>query len=125
MTVPTSVPEAPRSDTRELRALELFRARGREIERVSPDVYLVPSCSGGAAYRVDLSDESCTCRDHEIRGGNCKHILAASLGRAKRRGTTARRLAALEERYDHEDLDAEARLEFLDEIRRLRRRVGA
>ncbi len=120
----TTVAHPPTPNTRELRALELYRARGREIVLVDADTYEVPSCSGRVPYVVDLRDESCTCRDFEIRGENCKHILAASVKRAKKRGATARRLAALEERARHEGLDPDDRLEVLDEILRLRRRLG-
>ncbi len=120
----TTVAHEHRLDTREERALALYHARGREIERIAPNVYLVPSCSGDHAYRVDLSDESCNCPDARRHPDlNCKHILAAAVKRAKRRGTTARRLAALEAQYQHELLDDETRLELLGEIRALRRRV--
>ncbi len=114
----------PNGDTRESRALALYRARGREIERIAPDVYLVPSCTGEHTYRVDLADESCSCPDALRHPDlNCKHLLAVCVKRAKRRGAAARRLAALEDRYERQDLDADQRLELLDEIRALRRRV--
>jgi hypothetical protein len=125
MTVTTSVPEVPRLDTREKRALELYRERGAEIVRTGPHTYLIPSCSGRGSYAVDYATETCDCPDARRHPDlNCKHVLAAAVKRAKRRGTSARTLAALEERYDHELLDSEERLELLDEIRGLRRAVG-
>ncbi len=123
----TSLPEAPRPDTREVRALELFRARGRQIERLAPGVYSVPSQDGLRSYRVEYGGEveACTCPDHQYRGENCVHILAVAIYRAKRRGAAARRLRVLEDRYEHEDLAADERLQLLDEIRALRRRARA
>lgn len=97
MTVTTSVPKAPRPDTRETRALELFRARGREISLVASDVYLVPSCFGERTYRVDYAEETCECPDFTIprpgreAGAPCKHVYAVGILRAKRRGQSARR----------------------------------
>jgi hypothetical protein len=110
--------------TRETRALDLYRHHGRDIERISPDVYLVPSCSGEGTYRVDYAAESCSCPDHEIRGEACKHVLAVGILRAKRRGATVRALAALEESYRHELMDEEQRQEVRDRVLRLRRRLG-
>jgi hypothetical protein len=118
-------PSAP-PHTRELRALALVRAHGRSIERVDHDrdVYLVPSQDGLRSYRVAYGEvESCSCPDHSRRGLACVHLYALGVHLAKRRGTTARRLAALEERYDHELLDEETRLELLGETRHLRRRA--
>jgi hypothetical protein len=77
----TSAPAHP--STREARALELYRTRGRDIERIAPDVYLVPSCSGEATYRVDYGAESCSCPDHEVRGEGCKHIFSVGILRAR------------------------------------------
>ena len=92
MTVKTSVPEAPRPHTRELRALQLIRARGREIERTGPWTYLVPSMSGGEPHAVNYRCESCDCPDFTIvrrghePGEPCKHVYAVGIFRAKRRG---------------------------------------
>jgi hypothetical protein len=126
MTVTTSLPEASRPDTRESRALELYRERGAEIVRTGPNTYLVPSCSGRGTYAVDYATETCDCPDFTIpRPGRvldepCKHIYAVGIHRAKRRGTTARRLAALEEMYRHELLDEDERLELRDRILQIR-----
>jgi hypothetical protein len=121
-TADSSAPAHP--STRELRALELFHERGREIERLKPDVYLVPSCTGEGVYRVDYAAESCSCTDHEIRGEVCKHILAVGILRAKRRGATLRSLAALEDQLAHEFVDDEERQELRDRVLVLRRRLG-
>ena len=126
MTVTTSVPEAPHPDTRESRALALYRTRGHEIVRTGPHTYLVPSCSGGGSYAVDYASETCDCPDFTIPrpsrepGESCKHVYAVGIHRAKRRGTTARRLAALEEMYEHEILSDEERMELRDRILRIR-----
>ncbi len=78
---------APRPNTRELRALELYRTRGHEIRQASPgeDLYLVPSCTGRGFYSVDYREETCDCPDFLRRGENCKHILAVGVLVAKRR----------------------------------------
>jgi hypothetical protein len=65
---------------------------GREIEHEGRGVYRVPSCSGqGVTYAVDLAvfggEESCNCPDRERP---CKHLIAATIFRAKAR-TRARR----------------------------------
>jgi hypothetical protein len=88
MTVTTSVPEAPRPNTRENRALELYRSRGPEIVNAAPDLYLVPSqdARSGRVYRVVYGEqESCSCPDHQYRGLNCVHIYAVGISLAKRR----------------------------------------
>ncbi len=126
----TSVPTAPRPDTRESRALALYRTRGAGIVRTGPWTYLVPACSGGEPYAVDYAEETCECPDFTIprpgreSGEPCKHVYAVGIHRAKRRGTTIRKLAALEEKYRHELLDEAERCELMDEIRGLRRRLG-
>jgi hypothetical protein len=124
-TVDTKESSAPaHPSTRELRALELFHERGRDIERICPDVYLVPSCTGEGTYRVNYAAESCSCPDHEIRGEVCKHILCIGVLRAKRRGATLRSLAALEDQLQHEFMDDEQRQELRDRVLALRRRLS-
>src|SRR4051812_44136095 len=46
-------------------------------------VYFVPSQSSYGRYRVALGGlfPTCTCEDHELTAGECKHILAAQLWR--------------------------------------------
>jgi hypothetical protein len=50
-------------------------------------VYYVPSQSGGARYRVTVDGlfPTCSCEDHELTGGECKHIIAAKLWRDEQR----------------------------------------
>ncbi len=91
MTVTTSVPKAPRPDTRESRALALYRTRGAEIVRTGPHTYEVPSCSGRGSYAVDYEAESCDCPDARRHPDlNCKHLLAVAVKMAKRRGQSDR-----------------------------------
>src|SRR5215212_10948026 len=79
----------PNSNTRELRALELYRTRGHEIRQTSSeagqDLYLVPSCTGRGFYSVDYREETCDCPDFLHHRENCKHILAVGVHVAKRR----------------------------------------
>jgi hypothetical protein len=112
------------STTRAERALELYSARGRDIERIAPNLYLVPSCSGEGVYRVDYAAESCSCPDHAIRGEMCKHVLAVGILRAKRRGATLRSLAALEDQLAHELMDDVERMILRDRVQALRRRLS-
>ena len=85
MTVTTSVPKAPRPDTRALRALALYRTRGAEIVRTGPWTYTVPSCTGTGFWAVNYRSESCDCPDFLRRGVACKHVYAVGIHRAKRR----------------------------------------
>ena len=82
--------------TREERALELYRTRGHEIERLDEDLYRVPSCTGHSVYTVRYGDvEACDCLDFEFGGGrSCKHLLAVGIAHAKRRFTTVRTIDA-------------------------------
>ncbi len=64
---------------------------GQEIEHEGRGRYSVPSCSGEGSYEVNLAvfggEESCNCPDRERP---CKHLVAATINRAKAR-TAARR----------------------------------
>ncbi len=76
---------APRPNTREQRALELYRERGRDIQRIAEDIYRVPSQDGTRSYDVHYGQrEECPCPDHLYRGVNCVHILAVGIYHAKR-----------------------------------------
>ncbi len=79
-----AVPEPVRE--RVLRGRRLFEERGAEITHEGRGVYSVPSCTGKRTYRVDLGilggEESCSCPDHQ-RGHTCKHLIAASIHRAR------------------------------------------
>ena len=86
MTVPTTIPTAPGGDTREIRALALYRERGAEIVRTGPWTYLVPSCTGTGSWAVNYRRETCDCPFFERRGVPCKHVYAVGIKRAKRRG---------------------------------------
>lgn len=81
----TTVPNDVRKDSREARALALYRERGAEIVRTSPFTYLGPSMSGGEDHAVDYKAERCDCRDMEYRGALCVHVYAVGVARAKRR----------------------------------------
>jgi hypothetical protein len=71
-------------NTRELRALELYGKRSRDIQQIAPDVYRVPSQDGSRSYDVVYGDlEECPCPDHQHRGVNCVHILAVGIYHAK------------------------------------------
>jgi len=81
-----SVSPPTRPDTRETRALALYRERGAEIVRTGPWTYLVPSRSGAEPRAVNYKTERCDCPDHENRGVTCVHIFSVGIHRAKRRG---------------------------------------
>jgi uncharacterized Zn finger protein len=76
--------------TRELRGITLFKEHGHEITHEGHGHYEVPGCSGGT-YTVDLAigggEESCSCPD---RAPICKHLIAATIFRAKARATARR-----------------------------------
>ena len=84
-----TLPKNTTTDTREVRALNLYRERGAEIVRTGPWTYLVPSCSGTGSWAVNYKKERCDCPDFERRGVPCKHIYAVGIKRAKRRGGRA------------------------------------
>jgi hypothetical protein len=48
-------------------------------------VWLVPFTSEGgtSVFEVTLSPDSCECRDFDYRGPGCKHVVAATIARAK------------------------------------------
>jgi hypothetical protein len=73
-------------ETRLGRAVALFEERGDEIERIAPDVDMVPSSDGSQMYRVDYGNELCNCPDSEYHPETtCKHVLALGISLAKRR----------------------------------------
>ena len=74
--------------TREQRGLALWREHAAEIRFDAAErVWLVPSTSdsGTSVYEVTIgrNGASCECRDFEFRGSGCKHIVAATVARAK------------------------------------------
>jgi transposase len=56
--------------------------------RPGPGCYFVTASTGGDLYRVTLDGlfPTCTCEDWELRGGYCKHVLAARVFRAQEAG---------------------------------------
>jgi hypothetical protein len=104
MTVTRSVPKAPCPDSRESRALALYRERGAEIVVIGRDRYEVPSQDGTRVYEVVYGGEAetCTCADFVYRNVSCLHLLAVGVCRAKRRGQS--RVP------DHEKIRLDARL---------------
>lgn len=86
----TTIPEAPRGDTREVRALALYRERGAELVRTGPYTHLVPSMSGGEPHAVNYKTERCDCPDMEYRDVLCVHVYTVGIHRAKcRAGSVA------------------------------------
>ncbi len=72
-------------DMRELKALEI--AARQRIIREGDGVYLVPSQTTSARYRVTLQPTaSCACEDFLLRQEKCKHILAAEIIRERSGG---------------------------------------
>jgi hypothetical protein len=104
-------------NTREHRALALYRERRDEIRRIAPDVYLVPSCTGSGVYLVEYGGEreSCSCPDAQFHPDRaCKHLLAVAICRAKHR-----RPRTYSEHVEAARRDAAA--EYREEIRALMR----
>jgi hypothetical protein len=84
----TTIPEAPRGDTREVRALCLYRERRQDIVLIDRDTYEVPSQDGTRVYEVVYGGEveTCACPDFVYRNLSCVHLLAVGACRARRRG---------------------------------------
>ena len=82
----TSLAQPRTPNTREHRALALYREYGHLIEEVAPDFYIVPSSDGESFYHVDYLTEDCDCPDSKFHPEtNCKHVLCVGIKRAKRR----------------------------------------
>jgi hypothetical protein len=85
MTTTTTIPESTRTDTRELRALDLAANYFDEIAASHRGGrYTVPSLHGEHTHDVIYTrdSESCSCRDWEF-GHTCYHVMAACIVRAK------------------------------------------
>jgi hypothetical protein len=81
----TSVQRDEPQSTRELRGLTLFEEHGSEMT-YEDGVWFVPSQHDGTSvYAVVIGrrGEACECSDFEHRGQACKHIVAATICRAK------------------------------------------
>ncbi len=78
---------AHQSTTRVERGRDLYAAHGAEIRFDSSEkVWLVPSQHDlTSVYEVTIGrhGEYCECADFEYRGESCKHIVAATIARAK------------------------------------------
>ena len=120
-----SLAHQTKGDTREERALELYRTRGHEIRHVGQDLYLVPSCTGRGFYMVDYRQETCDCPDHKIRQENCKHILAVGVHVAKRRRRRPHVCTDGWVSMEVEVLDPDSGEEILEEALYLCRRCNA
>jgi hypothetical protein len=57
----------------------LDRAVELKPKKIGQGLYEVPSQRGRGVYTVDLLSKTCTCMDFTVRGGLCKHLLAAKL----------------------------------------------
>ena len=90
----TTLAHPPTPDTRELRALALYRERRQDIVLIGRDTYEVPSQSGTRVYEVVYGGEveTCACPDFVYRNLSCVHLLAVGACRARRRGQSARHL---------------------------------
>lgn len=74
--------------TRAQRGIRLYRDHGHAIERLTANVYSVPSCTGNGHYVADIALGHCTCPDHDrakALGTVCKHGTAAMIFKAKRK----------------------------------------
>ena len=84
----TTIPAPRPTDTRQSRALALYRTRRPDIVLIGRDTYEVPSQDGTRVYEVVYGGEveTCTCPDFVYRNLACVHLLAVGACRAKRRG---------------------------------------
>src|SRR5271157_2958950 len=76
----------PLTTTRQERAEEITKKKG-QIWRYSDSLYRVRSQSSHGSYQVKKTDLgwSCSCPDHQMRGVECKHIIAVKLSFAIRK----------------------------------------
>lgn len=71
-------------NTREMRALALWRSHGEQIRHLSGPYYRVPSQDGQRSYDVEYGErERCACPDYLYRGGSCVHLYALGIATAK------------------------------------------
>ncbi len=101
----TTVAHPLTRDTRESRALALYRERRQDIVLIGRDTYEVPSQDGTRVYEVVYGGEveTCACPDFVYRNLSCVHLLAVGACRARRRGQSGRHLP------DHELIRRDAR----------------
>jgi transposase-like protein len=75
----------PLTTTRQQRGEEIAEKSG-QIWRYSDTSYRVKSQSGNGSYQVKKTELGwkCSCPDHQVRGVECKHIIAVKLSYAMR-----------------------------------------
>ena len=130
-----TVAHPPTPDTRELRALALYRERRQDIVLIDRDTYEVPSQDGTRVYEVVYGGEVeiCTCPDFVYRGVACIHLLAVGACRARRRGQSRvpdhekiRRDAAANLQRSYREHVAASRAicgeTYVEDLRRIQRR---
>jgi hypothetical protein len=72
------------TDSREERALQLYRTHGGGIRHLSGAIYRVPSQDGERSYDVEYGKrERCSCPDYLYRGGTCVHLYVLAIATAK------------------------------------------
>jgi hypothetical protein len=69
--------------TRTERGLELYRERWHDIEYKNGSWFVPSATYASTVYEVNLTRETCECADFIRRGAACKHIVCASLLKAK------------------------------------------
>jgi transposase-like protein len=92
----------PLTTTREERGKAITEKKG-QIWRYSDSMYRVKSQSGHGSYQVKKNDLgwSCNCPDHQMRGVECKHIVAVKLSFAIRKQVeTVMRIAPINSTAD-------------------------
>jgi len=69
----------PLLEAREMRGHEIIA--NQKITQLDTNTFLVPSQSSDNSYRVQFSEDECTCNcpDHQYRKMKCKHIFAVEL----------------------------------------------
>lgn len=83
----------PQATSRVQRGVALYWRYRESTERTGPSSYLVPSCSGEGHYSVELGLQYCSCPDHQKAkelDERCKHVIAATIYRAKSRAARKR-----------------------------------
>jgi transposase-like protein len=74
------------TNLREIRGLEIARAKENQITRLDASTYKVLSQNGNGEYVICLSEDEwrCECPDHHFRGVKCKHIWAVEFSQKLR-----------------------------------------
>ncbi len=106
-------------ETRAQSGVRLFREHGDEITMLYVGgIYSVPSrTKEGTFYHVVLGTGHCECPDNQYRGETCAHLVAAECKRVELRRRRKARRGSLLERYRHELMDEDQRLELEEQIR--------